>query len=387
MADVTVQDVFDVFYEDYRRGHKVSGVQAKAAWCIMNCKTGALGANVSACEDCGSIHMHFNSCRNRCCPMCQELPKQKWVDARKEDVLNAPYYHVVFTLPEELNPVVYGNQKLLYDVLYRCASETLNELSLDEKHLGAKIGYICILHTWGSAMNYHPHLHCIVLGGGLDAKNKWRDNGEDFFLPIQAVSKLFKGKYMAYLKQLWKEGKLEYHGSASKYRNHYTFKELLNTCYNKPWNPYCKKTFNGAQSVIQYLGKYTHRIAISNHRIVRMDDKTVTFMMKDYTEDGCWKELTITGVEFIRRFLMHVPPKRFVRIRHYGILGNRTKKEKMTLCRNLLGCKKYISAMKAMDTAQILQHLYGINICCCKDCGGRLIKDIPHKSLRIHCET
>lgn len=195
MNDITVQDVFYSFYEDYLKEHKVSGIQAKTAWCIMNCKTGALGANVSICEDCGSIHTHYNSCRNRCCPMCQELPKQKWIDARKEDVLEAPYFHVVFTLPEELNPVIYSNQKLLYDVLYRSASETLEELAADSKHLGAEIGYISILHTWGSAMNYHPHLHCIVLGGGLDSKNQWRDNGNDFFLPIKAVSKLFRGKY------------------------------------------------------------------------------------------------------------------------------------------------------------------------------------------------
>ena len=326
------------------------------------------------CEDCGTVQIHYNSCRNRCCPMCQAVPKEMWMDARREDVLDAPYFHLVFTVPDILNPVIYSNQKQLYDTLYHAASATISELAADPKHLGASAGYICILHTWGSEMNFHPHIHTILLGGGLTQKNEWKDNGTEFFLPIQIISKVFRGKYMEELKNLWETGKLKFHGTAEKYRNHYAFKELLNACYSTGWIPYCKKAFNGAQSVIDYLGKYTHRIAISNHRIICMDEETVTFSVKDYRNKGQWKELTLSGIEFIRRFLMHVPPKRFVRIRHCGLLCSRSKRKKLTLCRNLLGCRKYISELHGKGMPEILKHLYGVNVCMCKACGGKLGK-------------
>ena len=383
MSKPTIQDIFLKFYPKYLEKYTPSPEQAKVANCIINCKTGAYGANVSICEDCGHLQIHYNSCRNRCCPMCQALPKEKWMDKRREDVLDAPYFHVVFTVPHELNALIYSNQKLLYDALYSSVSATLNELTLDTKHLGAKVGYICILHTWGSEMNYHPHLHVNLLGGGLTSKNQWRDKGNDFFLPIKAISKLFRGKYLDKLKELWEQNELRFHGSSEKYRNRYTYKELLDTCYSKKWIPHCKKTFNGAQSVINYLGKYTHRIAISNHRIICMNDNTVTFYVKDYKNDGAWKELTISGIEFLRRFLMHVPPRRFVRIRHYGLLCTRSKNKHLTLCRNLLGCKKYLSKLKDMETPEILKTLYGINISVCKCCGGHLGKPQLRIPMRI----
>ena len=315
--------------------------------------------------------------------MCQALPKEKWMDKRREDVLEAPYFHVVFTVPHELNPLIYSNQQLLYDAMYHSVSSTINELTEDAKHLGTKVGYICVLHTWGSELNYHPHIHVILLGGGLTAKNQWKDKGEEFFLPVKLLSKLFRGKYLDELKTLWEDNKLEFHGTSEKYRNHFTFKELLDTCHNKDWIPHCKKTFNGAQSAINYLGKYTHRIAISNHRIICMDVNTVTYYVKDYREEGNWKEFTISGIEFIRRFLMHVPPKRFVRIRHYGLLCTRSKNKHLTLCRNLLGCKQYLSRLKDMETPQILETLYGIKVTVCKCCGGHLGKPRQRIPLRI----
>ena len=207
--DCTIQDVFHRFYPSFESTHSISLAQRKAAYHIMNCKTGAFGVNVSVCEDCGYMSVHYNSCRDRCCPMCQEFPKEKWVDARREDILDAPYFHVVFTVPEELNPIIYSNQKFLYTALYHAASDTLSELAADSKYLGTDIGYICILHTWGSTMNFHPHIHAIVLGGGLDVKNHWKDNGKEFFLPIKVISKIFRGKYMAELKQLWENDRLE----------------------------------------------------------------------------------------------------------------------------------------------------------------------------------
>ena len=379
----TVQDIFRRFYPLYLDKYAPSAIQAKTANNIINCKTGAYGANVSTCGDCGQVHIHYNSCRNRCCPMCQAVPKEIWMDMRREDVLDAPYFHLVFTVPEILNPVILSNQKLLYDALYHAASETINELTEDPKYLGAKVGYICILHTWGSEMNYHPHIHTILLGGGLTSKNHWKDNGCDFFLPIKVISKVFRGKYLGELKSLWEEDLLQFHGSSEKYRNRYLFKELLDDCYSLEWIPYCKKTFNGAQSVINYLGKYTHRIAISNHRIVRMDEKTVTFSVKDYRNEGRWKEITLPGIEFLRRFLMHVPPRRFVRIRHYGLLCSRSKKKHLTLCRNLLGCKKYLSKLREMEMPEILAYLYGIKVYICKNCGGPLGK--PHRQMPLRC--
>lgn len=246
----TIQDVFERFYPSYEKRSNPPAHHRKTAYHIRNCKTGVFGVNISVCEDCGCISVHNNSCRSRCCPMCQEFPKEKWIDAQKENVLDAPYYHVVFTVPEELNSIIYSNQKLLYDALYHAASATLNELSKDAKYLGADIGYICILHTWGSAMNYHPHIHTIVLGGGLDDENKWKDTGGNFFLPYGVISKVFRGKYLDELKSLWNDSKLKFHGTAEKYQNSYRFKELLDKCYEKNWVTYCKETFNGAQSVM-----------------------------------------------------------------------------------------------------------------------------------------
>ena len=376
-AECTIQDVFNRFYPEFEKKHSLSAAQRKVAYHIRNCKTGAFGINVSVCEECGCISVHYNSCNDLCCRMCQEFPKEKWVDARREDVLDAPYFHVVFTVPEELNSVIYSNQKLLYDALYHASSNTLRELTSDRKYLGADIGYICILHTWGSEMNFHPHIHAVVLGGGLDPGNHWKDKGEDFFLPIRVVSRLFRGKYLAELKELWKCGKLEFHGSAECYKNHYAFKELLDSCYRKEWIPYCKKPFDGAESVIRYLGKYTHRIAISNYRIKSMTANTVTFTAKDYKNQGQWKEVTVSGEEFIRRFLMHVPPKHFVRVRHYGLLSSRNKRRKITLCRNLLGCKKYLSRLKGLNAPAIIKLLYNKDVCKCSSCGGKTIPLSP----------
>ena len=383
MNKPTVQDIFLKFYPDYLEKYTPSAEQAKVANAIMNCKTSRMGANVQVCEDCGCISIHYNSCRNRCCPMCQALPKEKWMDMRKEDVLDAPYFHLVFTVPAELNPVIYSNQKLLYDTLYHAASATISDLSTQDKYLGANVGYICILHTWGSEMNYHPHIHTILLGGGLDKDRNWKDKGDKFFLPIQVISKVFRGKYLEELKNLWEDGKLKFYGSSEKYQNRYEFKALLDTCYSKEWIPHCKRTFNGAQSVIKYLGKYTHRIAISNHRIIRIKDETIIFSVKDYRNAGKWKELTISGIEFIRRFLMHVPPKRFVRIRHYGLLCSRKKNSNLTLCRNQLGCKKYISELRDMTSSQILDHLWGFKVGICKHCGGKVIDH--HRQMPMLC--
>lgn len=372
MDKPTVHDIFLRFYPGYLEKYSPSPVQSKVANCIINCKTGAYGANISICEDCGHTQIHYNSCRNRCCPMCQALPKEMWMDKRREDVLDAPYFHVVFTVPQELNPLIYSNQQLLYDTLYHSVSATINELTADTKHLGAKVGYICVLHTWGSRMNYHPHLHTIVLGGGLDASNRWKDKGKKFFFPVKVMSAVFRKYYLKELKELWQSEKLNFCGKSERLRNHYHFKSLLDVLYKKDWIVYTKEAFNGASSVIKYLGRYTHRIAISNRRILGMTKETVTYLVKDYKNGRRMVPHTVKGTEFLRMFLMHVLSKGFVRIRHYGLLSCRSKKEKIELCRKLLNGIKYISQLRDKTATEKLMILYKRDICKCEACGGKL---------------
>lgn len=369
---VTIQDVFRQFLPEYCETHHFSPEQQLAALCISKCRTAEMGANVSECESCHKTYIHYNSCKNRHCPMCQAMEVDEWIDKQQENVLDVPYFHTVFTLPEELYALVYSNQKLLYDALYHAAHLTMSELSADPKHLGARIGYICVLHTWGSRMNYHPHLHTIVLGGGLDASNKWKDKGKKFFFPVKVMSAVFRKHYLKELKQLWQSEKLNFSGKAESLRNHYSFKSLLDVLYKKEWIVYTKEAFNGAGSVIKYLGRYTHRIAISNRRILGMTEETVTYLARDYKNGGRMVPHTIKGTEFLRMFLMHVLPKGFVRIRHYGILSCRSKKEKIELCRKLLNGMKYISKLRGKTAAEKLMILYKRDICKCEECGGKL---------------
>ncbi len=372
MRDITIQDVFEQFLPSIA-DRTFTDEQINAIRCIRNCRTAEMGAHVSECESCHSTFIHYNSCKNRHCPMCQGMDVDEWIDLRREDVLDAPYFHTVFSIPSQLYPLVYANQKLLYDALYHAANKTLSELSEDPRHFGARIGYICILHTWGSRLNYHPHLHTIVLGGGLDKNNRWKDKGKSFFLPVKVMSAVFKKHYLNELNYLRGENKLVYAGKASDLRNSYTFKELLNSLYDTDWVVYTKETFAGAHEVFKYLGKYTHRIAISNRRVIRMDDHNVIFNAKDYRDGGSYKPTIVPGETFLSRFLLHVLPKGFVRIRYYGILACRCKRDKITLCRNLIGCEKYLSQLRGKTVAEKLMILYKRDIHKCSKCSGKLI--------------
>lgn len=377
MSDITIQDVFERFLP-LVADRSFSREQFNAIQCISNCRTAEMGAHVSECESCHATSIHYNSCKNRNCPMCQGMDVDEWIDLRREDVLDAPYFHTVFSIPSQLYPLVYSNQRLLYDAMYHAANKTLAELSADPKHLGARIGYICVLHTWGSRLNYHPHLHTIVLGGGLDKNNRWKDKGRSFFLPVKVMSAVFKKYYLEELKSLHDSQRLQYSGSASRFRNHYSFKELLDSLYGTDWIVYTKETFAGAHEVFSYLGKYTHRIAISNRRLVGIKNDNVTFMAKDYKDDARYKPFTLPGESFISRFLLHVLPKGFVRIRYYGILSCRCKGDKIALCRNLLGCEKYLSELRGRSVAEKLLILYNRDIHRCSKCNGNLM------TYRIH---
>lgn len=387
MADKpTMQDVLQRFYPRYLEKYTPSAQQAKAVSHILNCKTGAYGMNISRCGQCGHIQIHNNSCRDRSCPMCQALSNELWVDAQNEHVLDIDYYHLVFTCPSELNPLIYCNQKELYGLFFHAAAETVLELSGNPAYLGGRPGFISILHSWGSNLSYHPHLHMICTGGGLDEKRNWHQKkGSGFFLPGKSLAGLFKGKFLSGLKELHGTGKLDYEGEAQKYRNYYEFQEMLDVCYEKNWVTDIRESFAGAETVMHYLGRYTHRIAISNRRILRMDESTVTIKMKDYKNNGEWKELTLSGVEFVRRFLMHIPPKSFVRIRHYGLLSNQNKRKLIPLCRNLIGCREFLRRFKKNDKVQAIRILYKRDVSICPCCGGSMSYDpcsirFPRKS-------
>lgn len=368
-----IQDIFTSFYNDYLDVYGLDYELDKVARAIISCKTAALGGNIDICHDCGHSKVHYNSCRNRHCPCCQGLVKEKWIDKRKSEVVNAPYFHVIFTVPSELNPLFYTNKKLLYSLFYSASAETLAELSKDPRHLGAEIGFMSILHTWGQSLSYHPHLHCIVLGGGLTKDLKFLASKDDFLFPIHVVSRLFRGKFLAALKTFYENNKLTFAGESAKYRNSYNFKELLSILYKKEWIPHIKETFKGAANVIEYLGRYTHRVAISNARILNITPERITFRVKDY-KNNCNTTMMLTPVEFIRRFLMHVLPKGFVRIRHYGILSNRSKKVKLHICRNLLRGNYEKPLLEGLSAAEIIQKLFNIDVTCCSNCGSHHVK-------------
>lgn len=380
---LTLQDVLLRFYPQYLDVYTPDLHQAKTVHHIMNCKTGAYGANISQCSECGHIQYHNNSCRDRSCPMCQAVSNELWVDAQNEHVLDIDYYHMVFTVPKELNSLIYSNQKELYSLFFQSVSDTVMELSIDEKYMGAVPGFISIMHTWGSNLSYHPHLHLLTTGGGLDSKRNWHQKKGGYFIPGQVMASLFKGKFMSGLKKLHDLNKLCYVGDAEKYRNHYEYQELLDSCYGKKWVTDIRESFAGAETVMNYLGRYTHRIAISNSRLVKMDETSVTFRIRDYKQGGIWKELTLDGIEFIRRFLMHIPPKGFVRIRYYGILSNHNKRKLIPICRNLIGCREFLRRFHSNDKIQAIRILYHKDVTICPCCGGTLsyqVRNTRYKS-------
>ena len=374
-----IQAIFQEFYSSYRQGHTLSAQQASAAKAIMNCRTSAMGGHVRACEECGQITVHYNSCRNRHCPSCQGINQAVWVDARNRDVVNAPYFHVVFTMPSELQALIYQNQDPLYALMYQAVAETLLELSKDPKYLGAQLGFFSLLHTWGQDLHYHPHIHTVVMAGGLTKLKQWRHSSKKFFIPVKVLAKKFRGKYLHYLKRYYHQGQLNFYGKAEQYWTPELFYKLLDQCYAKDWYVYTKRTFSGPQAVVQYLGRYTHRIAIANSRIVSMDKSTVTFTVRDRKDPGKRKSVTLAGSEFIRRFLMHILPKGFVKIRYYGILANRNKKTKLALCKKLTSTPVYPLKFAGLAAVAIISLITGRDLTLCPACqGGKLTTISAH---------
>jgi len=320
---------------------------------------------MDACDECGHIKISYNSCRNRHCPKCQALSKERWVMARNDDLLPVPYFHVVFTLPDELSMPAFQNQDAVYDLLLKCAHETLRELAADKKYLGAEIGCISILHTWGQNLNHHPHVHMIVPGGGLTKDGKWRDSRKKFFIPVKVMGRKFRGKFLHHFKQM----KLDWSGGLQELEDPKKWQDFLNILYQKDWYVYCKRPFKTSNSVISYLGRYTHRVAIANHRILSVKDTEVSFKWRDYRDGKKEKVMTLSVDEFMRRFLLHILPPGFTKIRHYGFLSSAAKKKKLTLCKQLTGAKITIKVPEKLSYVELMQVLTGRDITLCPRCG------------------
>ena len=377
MGDYKIRQIFERSYEEYSaQGHHLSDVQRKAAGAILNCKSGRLGVNLSQCTDCGHMEVHNNSCRNRSCPNCQAVQKEIWVDKRRAEVIDSPYFHVVFTLPHELNPLIYCNQNLLYGLLHRCCAETLLELSAGKKWLGATPGIIQVLHTWDQELGYHVHMHCIVSGGGLTKDGRIRKSSKNFFISTGVLRDKFKGKYLARLSSLYEKGALAFSSSCEKLRNSYYWKEWKNKLYQMDWCPYIKETFNGFGNAIEYLGRYTHRIAISNSRILSLTEDTVTFSARGKKPGDPKRLVTLEHTEFIRRYLMHVLPPGFQKIRYYGFLNNRMKHQNLRVIFKLQNGRRFKQRFAGMSMAELLKAVWNFDICLCPVCGHSSMKQL-----------
>ena len=320
------------------RGY-LSREQLRAVNDLMACRTAELGGHVDACNACGQQRISYNSCRNRHCPKCQATARANWLSARQAELLPVPYFHLVFTLPEALAPLALQNPRVMYGLLFRAASQTLLEVAANPQHLGARIGLLAVLHTWGQNLLHHPHLHCVVPAGGIspDGQRWIRPKNNDYFLPVRVLSRVFRGKFIDLLKRAHAQGKLSFHGRLQEHAAPAAFNELLNVAVRKEWVVYAKRPFGGPEVVLKYLARYTHRVAISNQRLIACDGTHVSFRWKDYAAGSEQKTMRLTAHEFIRRFLLHVLPSGLVRIRHYGWMANRQRGEKLALCRRLLG--------------------------------------------------
>jgi hypothetical protein len=335
-------EVADVFREQQgaflkRWGHTLSPQQRKALRDIGACRTAALGGHIEQCDDCPHEVIAYNSCRNRHCPKCQSTSRDRWLAERAKELLPVPYCHVIFTIPEPLKPLALQNQRLVYGLLFRAVSQTLLEIAADPRRLGAQVGFLAVLHTWTQNLLHHPHIHCVVPAGGLAPDGaRWIPCRRKFFLPVAVLSQLFRGKFLALLRDAFADGKLEFHGQLVPLRQFTRFHALLRQLKSIKWVVYAKPPFGGPEYVLKYLARYTHRVAISNGRLLGFENGQVTFQWRDSKDGNRIKVMTLDAVEFIRRFLLHILPLSFVKIRHFGFLSNRRRSAALALCRQRL---------------------------------------------------
>ena len=333
-----VADIVREHGDDFFARYRVPFDRRRVLADVARCRTATLGGHVEQCNSCPHEKVAYNSCRNRHCPKCQGSVAARWMQDRSEELLDVPYFHVVFTLPDEIAAIALQNPRVVYGILFQAVGQTLQEVAATPKHLGAKIGFLAVLHTWGQNPHHHPHLHCVVPAGGLSAcGTKWvHTKKQDFFLPVRVLSRVFRGKFIALLQRAYDLGKLEFHGQLSGLAQPGAWQHRLNVAVRNEWVVYSKAPFGGPEVVLKYLARYTHRVAISNRRLLRLNNGQVTFRVKDYAAGGRQTTCTLTAVEFIRRYLQHVLPRGFMRIRHFGFMANRFRRENLDQCRQLL---------------------------------------------------
>lgn len=384
-----VADVFRRYGEAYRQQHgaSMSPTQRRVMTAIEVCRTAALGGHLERCDQCGYERNCFNSCRDRHCPKCQCLVRAQWLEDRHSDLLDCPYFHVVFTVPEEVAALAYQNKEVVYGILFQATADTLKTIAADPQHLGAEIGFFAVLHTWGQTLQFHPHLHCVVPGGGLSPDGqRWISCRPNFFLPVRVLSRLFRRLFLDLLQTAFDSGKLQFFHALESLRDRHIFGQLLERMKSCEWVVYAKRPFAGPQQVLDYVGRYTHRVAISNNRLLHIEDGHVTFQWKDYRDRDKLKTMTLSADEFIRRFLLHVLPDGFQRIRYYGFLANRYRKEKLERCRRLLGMPTPVDLSHAPGTEKDYRERYeeltGVSLHQCPHCkqGRMLVIEILPRS-------
>jgi hypothetical protein len=373
-----VADIFRQVGPVYRQNHAdaLSRGQRRVMRDIERCRTAALGGHVEQCDACRHQRISFNSCRDRHCPKCQSLTRAQWLQDRQAELLPVEYFHVVFTMPQEIAAIAYQNKAVVYDILFRATAETLRTIAADPKHLGAEIGFIAILHTWGQNLLHHPHLHCVVPGGGPSPDGqRWISCRPGFFLPVRVLSRLFRRLFLQHLQQAFDDDELQFFNALAALQDRAAFAKYLAPAAHAEWVVYAKAPFGGPQQVLDYLGRYTHRVAISNNRLVDFSDGNVAFAWKDYRHESKHKVMRLDAHEFVRRFLLHVLPAGFQRIRHYGFLANRSREIKLERCRQLLNAPAPDPPVdEPEDYRDRYQRLTGVSLWDCPLCKhGRMI--------------
>lgn len=364
-----VADIFRQHGHDFRLTHLLSPEQRRVMRAIERCRTAALGGHVEQCDTCGHQRIAYNSCRNRHCPKCQSLAKARWLEARLADLLPVEYFHVVFTLPEQLASLALQNKRVVYNLLFSAAGETLRTIAADPRHLGAELGFLAVLHTWGQTLRHHPHLHCVIPGGGLSVdEERWISCRPGFFLSVNVLARLFRRLFLQGLERAYENDKLTFNGSLEYLAKARAFRQLLASLRAREWWVYAKPPFGGPAQVLAYLGRYTHRVAISNHRLLSLKAGHVTFKWRDYRHANQQSLMTLKADEFIRRFLLHVLPRGFQRIRQFGWLANRRRRDQLARCRRLLGVAVPTTPSLPGDYKSLYETVTGESLDHCRIC-------------------
>jgi hypothetical protein len=368
---VEVADILHAQGDTFVDQHPWLSAQQRSVLCaIAHCRTAALGGHVDWCDTCGHQAISYNSCRNRHCPKCQAQARARWLHARERELLDVPYVHVVFTLPHTLLPLVYRNSAWLYTWLFQASAATLREVAADPRHLGAEIGVLSILHTWGQTLVRHPHVHCVVPAGGLSPDHqRWvRPQYAGFFLPVKVLSRVFRGKFVEALRRAYDRGELDVSGASAHLRDPAAWRTFVDALFATDWVVYAKPAFGGATAVLRYLGRYTHRVAISNHRLLAFDGDRVTFAWKDYAHGDQRRTMTVSAMEFLRRFVQHILPRGFVRIRHFGFLANPCRAARVALARTLLSVPRISGTTPTPAAKSVAEKTWR-----CPRCGAPMI--------------